>query len=209
MAGEPAAEGLQRRPYRLRLETVREEGDQGCEAHARWHPFATRITGEHGLGATRACAVVVGKDPRDQGPLRRGRRIPTDQLGHQARLDRLQSHGPRLAHRLRARAARRQHGGQGRQRLPAEECSHSADAPIVRRKLHQTQQPIVVGLRGLRRDGRGAHSGPAGAPESPPVTGARSQRHGRPAAVDVPQDLGASWAPRRCRESAAPRRRRT
>ena len=30
-------------------------------AHARWHPFVTRISGEHRLGATRACSVVVGR----------------------------------------------------------------------------------------------------------------------------------------------------
>jgi uncharacterized protein YndB with AHSA1/START domain len=30
-------------------------------AHAEWHPFVTRIDGEHRLGAIRACHVKVGK----------------------------------------------------------------------------------------------------------------------------------------------------
>lgn len=29
--------------------------------HAQWHPFATRIVGEHKLGAVRKCDVSVGK----------------------------------------------------------------------------------------------------------------------------------------------------
>jgi hypothetical protein len=29
-------------------------------AHAAWHPFVTSIDGEHHLGATRSCAVLVG-----------------------------------------------------------------------------------------------------------------------------------------------------
>ena len=30
-------------------------------AHAQWHPFVTTISGEHHLGATRTCAVSLGK----------------------------------------------------------------------------------------------------------------------------------------------------
>jgi uncharacterized protein YndB with AHSA1/START domain len=30
-------------------------------AHAEWHPFVTEIEGEHALGATRVCSVIVGK----------------------------------------------------------------------------------------------------------------------------------------------------
>jgi uncharacterized protein YndB with AHSA1/START domain len=29
--------------------------------HARWHPFVTRIRGEHRLGATRSCQVDLGR----------------------------------------------------------------------------------------------------------------------------------------------------
>jgi uncharacterized protein YndB with AHSA1/START domain len=29
--------------------------------HAEWHPFLTRITGEHRVGAVRRCDVIVGK----------------------------------------------------------------------------------------------------------------------------------------------------
>jgi uncharacterized protein YndB with AHSA1/START domain len=31
--------------------------------HAAWHPFATSIEGEHALGSTRRCSVLVGKKP--------------------------------------------------------------------------------------------------------------------------------------------------
>jgi uncharacterized protein YndB with AHSA1/START domain len=31
--------------------------------HAEWHPFATSIDGEHALGSTRKCGVLVGKKP--------------------------------------------------------------------------------------------------------------------------------------------------
>jgi uncharacterized protein YndB with AHSA1/START domain len=30
-------------------------------AHASWHPYVVRITGEHRFGASRSCAVLVGK----------------------------------------------------------------------------------------------------------------------------------------------------
>jgi uncharacterized protein YndB with AHSA1/START domain len=29
--------------------------------HAQWHPFVTRISGQHRLGAVRSCSVVAGK----------------------------------------------------------------------------------------------------------------------------------------------------
>jgi uncharacterized protein YndB with AHSA1/START domain len=32
-------------------------------AHAEWHPFLTHIAGEHALGSTRTCDVLVGKKP--------------------------------------------------------------------------------------------------------------------------------------------------
>jgi Polyketide cyclase / dehydrase and lipid transport len=31
--------------------------------HVAWHPFATRIDGEHALGGVRECSVLVGKKP--------------------------------------------------------------------------------------------------------------------------------------------------
>lgn len=32
-------------------------------AHAAWHPFVTHIAGEHALGSTRKCDVLVGQKP--------------------------------------------------------------------------------------------------------------------------------------------------
>ena len=31
--------------------------------HVAWHPFATRIDGEHALGSERTCSVVIGRKP--------------------------------------------------------------------------------------------------------------------------------------------------
>ncbi len=36
------------------------EAIQDPNVHTLWHPFATRVVGEHALGATRACSVLVG-----------------------------------------------------------------------------------------------------------------------------------------------------
>lgn len=33
------------------------------DAHARWHPYIIRITGDHRLGAMRICSVVLGGRP--------------------------------------------------------------------------------------------------------------------------------------------------
>jgi uncharacterized protein YndB with AHSA1/START domain len=30
-------------------------------AHAQWHPFLTHVAGEHALGSTRKCDVLIGK----------------------------------------------------------------------------------------------------------------------------------------------------
>lgn len=32
-------------------------------AHARWHPYIIRITGDHRLGAMRICSIVLGGKP--------------------------------------------------------------------------------------------------------------------------------------------------
>jgi uncharacterized protein YndB with AHSA1/START domain len=39
------------------------EAIQDPVQHARWHPFATSIEGEHALGSTRRCSVVIGNKP--------------------------------------------------------------------------------------------------------------------------------------------------
>jgi uncharacterized protein YndB with AHSA1/START domain len=36
---------------------------EDVEVHAAWHPFVTAISGEHGPGAARTCAVLVGGKP--------------------------------------------------------------------------------------------------------------------------------------------------
>jgi uncharacterized protein YndB with AHSA1/START domain len=41
-------------------------------AHAQWHPFVTKITGDHELHQVRTWSVLVGKEAGpDEGTLRR------------------------------------------------------------------------------------------------------------------------------------------
>ena len=163
MAAEPTAEGLQRRPYPLGSRRSKRRAIEGAEAHARWHPFATSPANTAWEQPGRAQSSSAKTHEIKDRCVEDGE-SQTDQLGHRARLDRLQSHGPRLAHRLRARAREGSTVVRADSAFRPKNAVIRLTAPIVRRKLHQTQQAIVVGLKGLRRDGRGAQSGPAERP---------------------------------------------
>ena len=58
---------------------------QGPAEHVKWHPFATHIDGEHALGVTRTCSVLIGGKPGSSrercSDLRRG---PDDHVDRRA-----------------------------------------------------------------------------------------------------------------------------
>jgi uncharacterized protein YndB with AHSA1/START domain len=116
--------------------------------HVAWHPLATRIDGQHALGETRTCSVVVGgKRGASQercSAYEEGSAImwsvERDSTGFSRMVTdwrtgfSLQPQGPE-ATLVRAQS-------QFRPRLPARLM-----APVIRRKFHQTQRAILDGLK--------------------------------------------------------------
>jgi uncharacterized protein YndB with AHSA1/START domain len=112
--------------------------------HVAWHPLATRIDGQHALGETRTCSVVVGgKRGASQercSAYEEGSAImwsvERDSTGFSRMVTdwrtgfSLQPQGPE-ATLVRAQS-------QFRPRLMA---------PVIRRKFHQTQRAILDGLK--------------------------------------------------------------
>jgi hypothetical protein len=116
--------------------------------HAAWHPFVTGITGEHGLGATRACEVALGK--------KRGRTRELCVAEEESRL---------LAWRIEEDSSgflrlvsdwtagfRLEPVSPSRTRVTAESVFTPRNPlvrlmlPAVRRKFHQAQRAILSGL---------------------------------------------------------------
>lgn len=118
------------------------------DAHAGWHPFVTGITGEHRLGATRRCAVAIGKKTGVTGerciehePERRiAWRIEEDSSGFLRMVTDwtagfgLESRNGRTV--VRAESVFRPRNVLVRLMLP-----------VVRRKFHGAQQAILAGLK--------------------------------------------------------------
>ena len=112
------------------------------------HPFAIRIDGQHALGATRTCSVLIGGKPGTSqercSAYEEGHTImwsvESDSSGFSRMVTdwrtgfSLQPHGPE-ATLVRARSL-------FRPGLPARLMS-----PLIRRKFHQTQRAILDGLR--------------------------------------------------------------
>jgi hypothetical protein len=117
--------------------------------HVAWHPFASRIDGEHALGAVRTCAVQVGRKPgttserctayaeestimwtMEQDSSGFSRMVADWQTGFS-----LAPEGPG-ATRVRAISQFRPRGPVVRVMMPA-----------IRRKFHQTQTAILNGLK--------------------------------------------------------------
>lgn len=117
--------------------------------HAQWHPFVTRISGEHKLGAIRSCAVSLGKKSgqtrerciADEEGRRIAWRIEEDSTGF-LRLVSNWSAGFRMEAQDSAAA-----------RVTAESVFEPKSPlvrlmlPVVRRKFHQTQRAILGGLK--------------------------------------------------------------
>jgi hypothetical protein len=116
--------------------------------HVAWHPFATRIDGQHALGETRTCSVLIGGKPGTSqercSAYEEGRTITWsvehDSTGFSRMVTdwqtgfSLQPQGPE-ATLVRAQS-------QFLPKLPARLM-----APLIRRKFHQTQRAILDGLR--------------------------------------------------------------
>jgi uncharacterized protein YndB with AHSA1/START domain len=117
--------------------------------HVAWHPFATRIDGEHALGGVRTCSVLVGKKPGttrercsaydagseimwavEQDSSGFSRMVADWRSGFS-----LEPHGPDET-RVRARSL-----------FQPKRLSARVMMPMIRRKFHQTQRAILGGLR--------------------------------------------------------------
>jgi uncharacterized protein YndB with AHSA1/START domain len=117
--------------------------------HARWHPFVTRITGEHRVGATRGCHVDLGKrkgETRErcisaEADRRLVWRIEEDSTGF-LRLVTDWTAGFEL-----------EPDGSGRTRVVAKSAFSPRTflvrplLPLVRRKFHATQRAILAALK--------------------------------------------------------------
>jgi uncharacterized protein YndB with AHSA1/START domain len=125
--------------------------------HAGWHPFVTRIEGDHRLGATRSCHVDLGRKMgettelciADEEGQRIAWRIEDDTTGF-LRLVSDWTAGFRLEPR-----------DSGGTLVTAESAFRPKNVvarlltPIVRRKFHQAQQAILAGLKRATDDRSG------------------------------------------------------
>jgi uncharacterized protein YndB with AHSA1/START domain len=116
--------------------------------HAAWHPFVTRITGDHRLGATRTCSVIVGKKAAET----KERCIEADERRKIAWVIEEDSTGfGRMVSDWRAGFALE--GRDGVTLVKAQSAFQPRNvlvrmtSPIVRRKFHQTQRAILSGLK--------------------------------------------------------------
>jgi uncharacterized protein YndB with AHSA1/START domain len=124
-------------------EAIRAPGE-----HAGWHPFATAIEGEHALGSTRRCNVLIGKKPgttEERCTTYEEQRtimwtVEHDSAGFSRMVSNwsagfsLESQAPG-ATRVTARSL-------FNPRLPARLVM-----PVIRRKFHQTQRAILDALK--------------------------------------------------------------
>jgi carbon monoxide dehydrogenase subunit G len=131
-------------PLALVWKAIQDPGE-----HVAWHPFATRIDGEHALGAVRTCAVQVGRKPgttRERCTAYDGAStimwtVEHDSSGFSRMVAdwrtgfSLAPQGPD-ATRVRAVSQFRPKGPVVRVMMPA-----------IRRKFHQTQRAILDGLK--------------------------------------------------------------
>jgi uncharacterized protein YndB with AHSA1/START domain len=116
--------------------------------HTAWHPFVTRISGEHRIGATRTCSVVVGKKTGET----KERCVEDDEARKIAWVIEQDSTGfLRMVSDWRAGFGLE--GRNGATLVKAESTFRPKNVlvrllgPLVRRKFHQTQQAILAGLK--------------------------------------------------------------
>lgn len=123
------------------------EAIQNPAEHARWHPYVSQIDGEHQLGQTRQCAVLVGKK---EGHTRErcveyepGRRITWAIEEDSTGFGRMVSGwcaGFSLQERDGATAV------SAESRFRPRNIAVRAMPPLIRVKFHKTQREILRGL---------------------------------------------------------------
>jgi uncharacterized protein YndB with AHSA1/START domain len=117
-------------------------------AHAAWHPFVTRISGEHRLGATRTCTVLVGKQAGETKE-----RCVEDDEGRKIiwTIDDDSTGFSRMVSEWQAGfELERRDGGtvvKARSTFRPKRILVRLLGPVVRRKFHQAQQQILVALK--------------------------------------------------------------
>jgi uncharacterized protein YndB with AHSA1/START domain len=117
-------------------------------AHSRWHPFVTRISGEHRLGEIRTCSVIVGKKTGETKE-----RCTEEEQGRAIRwsIEEDSTGFSRMVSDWRAGFGLQEHDdgtlvtAQGT--FEPKNLLVRLTTPIVRRKFHQTQQAILAGLK--------------------------------------------------------------
>jgi uncharacterized protein YndB with AHSA1/START domain len=116
--------------------------------HAQWHPFVTEISGEHELGRVRTSTVIVGKKTGET----KERCIEEEHASRITWTVEEDSTGfGRMVSGWRAGFALRQHDRatvvSAYSTFEPRNMLVRAMIPIIRRKFHQTQRPILVGLK--------------------------------------------------------------
>lgn len=118
--------------------------------HADWHPFVTGIEGEHALGATRACHVLIGKK-RGQTRERCVEDVAERRIAWAIEED--SSGFLRLVSDWKAGFRVEPMDGAG-SRVTAESVFRPKNVvarvmtPLIRRKFHGAQRAILMGLKG-------------------------------------------------------------
>ncbi len=117
-------------------------------AHARWHPFVTSISGEHHLGASRTCSIIVGKKTGQT----KERCIEDDEARAITWAIEKDSTGfSRMVTDWRAGFRLEQHDGgalvKAQSAFKPRNVLVRVMSPVIRRKFHQTQKAILAGLK--------------------------------------------------------------
>jgi uncharacterized protein YndB with AHSA1/START domain len=123
------------------------EAIQRPAEHARWHPYLSRIDGEHELGQARECTVLVR---RKQGRTRE--RCVEFEAGHRIfwEIEEDSTGFARMVSGWRAGFSLEERDGatavSAESRFRPRNIAVRAMLPVIRRKFHQTQRDILGGL---------------------------------------------------------------
>jgi uncharacterized protein YndB with AHSA1/START domain len=128
--------------------------------HAEWHPFVDSIQGDHAAGASRRCAIRVGKKA---GETKEHCTRFEEERGILWQIDEDSTGFLRLVSDWTAGFGL-EPAGSGATRVTAQSVFEPKNPllalmlPMIRRKFHQTQQAILTGLKQFveKRRARGA-----------------------------------------------------